>query len=182
MKFIFKFFIYIIFFIYMLLIFLPKENLYYFGLEKLKSQKIELNQNSVIDNNIGLLLNNINIKYEGIDISKIDKINLSSYIFYSSLNVDNIKVDSSFNKFAPENIRFIKITHSIINPTNIIIKSEFKLGRCDGVINLLTRTIKLNLIVSNKFKSKYRYIVKLLKKDTSKKSRKEEYYNYEYKF
>ncbi|MEA3314815.1 MAG: hypothetical protein U9Q30_03015 [Campylobacterota bacterium] len=182
MKFIFKFFIYIIFFIYMLLIFLPKENLYYFGLEKLKSQKVELTQDNIIDNHIGLLLNSINIKYEGIDISNIDKINLSTYLFSSSLNIDNIKVDSSFNKFAPESIKFIKVNHSIIDPTNIIIKSEFKLGRCDGVINLLTRTIKLNLVVSNKFKSKYRYIVKLLKKDKSKKSTKEEYYNYEYKF
>jgi len=166
----------------MVLIFLPKENLYYFGLEQLKSQKVELTQKSVVDTNFGLLLDKIGVKYEGIDISNIDKINFSTYLFTSSLNIDRVKVDSSFNKFAPENIRFINVTHSIIDPTNLIIKSEFKLGKCDGYVNLINRTVKLNLVVSNKFKTKYRYIVKLLKKDISKKSTKEEYYNYEYKF
>ena len=122
MKIILKYISVFILFIYMLLIFLPKENLYYFALEKLAEDKIELTNIKVQDKYISLVLENTNIKYEKIKVASIENIEIKSLLFQTNIIIDNLKVQKSLKKFMPYDMKSIKIIHSILNPLVIDIK------------------------------------------------------------
>jgi len=181
MKFILKTISYIVFFIAIFIALLPKENLYFMGVKKLYREKIELSQTSIVDNYFGLKIQNLNIKYENIDVADISKLDIATYIFSTKIDIRNIIVNSAFNKFAPQTIRSINISHSILDPLKIDISSKFTQGEAKGYVDLLNRVIKIDIIVSRSFRSKYRQLTRVLKK-VKNKDKKREYYSYEYKF
>lgn len=165
----------------MILLFLPKENLYYFALQKLSNEKVTLNHTLLKENIDSLMLTELSLKYDNIPTASIDKLKIESNLLNTSLSIRNIIIDSSMKKFVPNSIRDITIKHTLLNPLNITIESSFKDGVCNGNIDLLKRTVLLNLEVSKNFNSKYKMISKYLKpsKDSTNKQKR---YTYEYKF
>lgn len=125
----------------MLLVFLPKENLYYFVLQKLSEQSIDVTNTSVEDKYLGLSLKNSNIKYEKIDVATVDSIVVKSLLFKTNITIDNLKVQKSLKQFLPYDLDYIKITHSILNPLVIDIKlsKQFEIKN-KKVMNYLTKT------------------------------------------
>jgi hypothetical protein len=130
-----------ILFVYMLLIFLPKENLYYLALEKLSAYKIELTNTKVQDKYVSLALENTNIKYEKIKVGSIDNIEIKSLLFKTTINIKNLKVQKSLKKFLPYDMKSIEIIHSILNPLVIDIKlsKQFKINNKE-IMKYLTKT------------------------------------------
>lgn len=182
MKTLLKYITYFLSFFILLLIFLPKENLYYFVVQKLQKENIELLAKNTKENITSLNIANLKIKYNKVEIAKMSNTNFNSFLFFSQVDIKDIVIDSSMNKFIPSNINNIVLTHSIIDPTKIEISSKFLLGSCIGFVDLANRVIKLDLIVSSRFKNKYKYIVKQLKFKNNIKNTKEQRYSYEYKF
>jgi len=182
MKIILKSLVYFLFFLMMLIAFLPKENIYYFALEQLNNKKIELNQNKIDDGYFKFIVDELQIKYDGLKVSDISNVEFDMFIYQTKIDISNIKVDNSFSKFVPNKIDTLTLSHTIINPLSIDINSKFNLGFCTGTIDLLNRVVKLDIVVAKAFKTKYRYIVKELKKSKERSNTKEEVYTYEYKF
>jgi hypothetical protein len=180
MNLILKAIFHIILFIFLLIVFLPKEQLYYFVAKNLQSQKIELTHAQLDESIISLFIQNTKVKYNGIEALSIDKTSIKPNIFFNEIYLKDIKVDKAFKKFLPSNIDFISANINIFNPININIESKFALGKCIGNINLIDRVIRIDLFVSKQFKSKYRILTQKLKK--VKSENKEEHYIYEYKF
>lgn len=178
MKMILKGFIYIIFFIALFIVFTPKENLYFYALDYLKQYKVEANHSDFKDNYIGFGIDDIKVSYDNIEVSDISKVDFKTYLFKTDLNIKDIEVDKSFTKFMPHGIKYATITHSIMDPLNIHINSKFTMGTCSGVVDLLNRVVILKLDVSKQFKSKYKMLVRNLKKSKEKGN----IYVYEYKF
>lgn len=128
-------------FIYALLIFLPKENLYYLALEKLSDHKVEVVSSSIKDTNFGLNISNSKIKYEKIDVAAVDRIFFKTLLFKTELNIQNLKVQKSLKKFFPYDMKYIKITHNILDPLAVDIKlsKQFKIKNKD-ISKYLTKT------------------------------------------
>jgi len=159
----------------MMIIFLPKENLYYLILNNLKTLKVDVAQSKINDNFLALDILGTQIIYENINIAQIDKLSISTYILNSSIILNNIKVDNSLNKFLPNKLDTIAIRYSLFDPLKVKIKSIFKQGDCVGYIDLPKQTIKLDIHLSKFFVKKYKNITKMLKKDG-------DVYKYEYKY
>lgn len=180
MKILLKTVVYILFFVFMLIVFLPKENLYFFALNKLKSQKIEAVHSEFKDTYVGLDIDKINIMYNKVEVSNISKVDFKTYLFTTNFDISDIRIDKSLNKFFPHSINYVNISHSIVDPLKINILSKFAMGECEGFIDLTTMTLKLNIDLSKSFRKKYPMIVRNFKKVES--TNKGERYTYEYKF
>jgi len=124
----------------MLVVFVPKENLYYFALEKLALEKVDIQTDKINDNGLIFDLVDTNIKYEKIDVADVKKIDLKMFFFKTELDFQNIVVNKAFQKFLPKRIKYIKITHSILDP------------------------LAINITFSKKIKLKYKPLTKYLKK------------------
>jgi hypothetical protein len=170
-----KYFLYTIFFIFMMIAFLPKENLYYFTLNKLKTLKVDVSQQNIKDNYFSLSVYDADIKYENIKACNIKDLTFLTYILSTKIILNNINIDNNLNKFIPNRLDNIIVKYSLFDPLKIEISSNFKDGSCTGSVDLSTSTIRLDINLSKFFIKKYHNIVKILKKDG-------DIYRYEYKY
>jgi len=174
-KVILKYILYMIFFCYMLVVFLPKINLYYLALNKLESYKISLISQKVNDNYLSLDLEDLSINYDNINVSKVKRVSISTYLYNTSINIKDIKADDMLKNFIPESIQEVEIFHTVLDPLKIKLKASFKKGRAFGEVDLVNNTIVLNFDVTNTFMHQYKSITRQFKKNGK-------YYTYEYKY
>lgn len=182
MKIFLKTIVVVLIFIYSLIYFLPKENLLFLLQNNIQKQKTVLSYDNLSEKPLGLEFTNFKVTYDGISAVNVANFDSNIFFFINEVSFQKIKVDKSLSKFAPHEIKFINLSHNILNPFNISIDSEFIYGRCEGSIDLLNRVVNLKLIVEKDFKRKYRMIVNNLTKDTNEQIENREVYRYEYKF
>jgi len=172
----FKYIVYIVLFSYMMIVFLPKTNVYYLGLDFLKPYKVFIVSENIKDNSLSLDIENLKVKYEGIEVAQIESLSVGTYLYRTTLEIDAIKANDVLKNFIPEYVQKISITHNVFkNPFKIDINARFKQGRAFGEVDLLERKVMISLDVSRNFISKYRDILKNLKKNGK-------YYTYEYQY
>ena len=143
-----KFFIFLIGFFLGVLIFMPKDNLYYTAQKFLSKENIYIN--SGIKNGIFLDLYNGKIYKNGIDFAEFKDIKIIPYFLFNQIRAKNININ-----FQNLKINHLKITYSIINPIKIYISAKANFGIITGEVNLFKRFIKIYILnlTNNNIKS-----------------------------
>jgi len=134
-----KFFTVIISFLIGIIIFMPKENIFFTLQKELKKENIFINTktSSTI---LNLYLKDSIIFINGIDIAKINSISITPLIFFNKIELKNIKID--FNNLK---ITTLSLNHSIIEPLNIKIKGFSEFANIRGNIDRKIKIYLLNL-------------------------------------
>ena len=175
MKKIFKLFIYFLFFIIFILIFLPKESIYNLLEQELSKQNIIISEEKRDEKLLSLDIKEGKVFYQGVQSAKIENINFLSLLVYSKVEVKDLKVSKSLSSFFPPYIKNIELKHSVLDYKNITISSIGDFGLVNGNIDLINRTIILNLKASSKMKTQYSKVLRNMKLKEGK-------YIYEYRF
>lgn len=175
MKTILKIFLYILTFIFALFLFLSKESLYNLLEQQLEKNKIIISNEKRDENVFGLDILDGDIYYENINVANVKKISLETFLLYSELKIDNIKLLKSLESMAPSPIDELILKHSFLTFNKIDISAKGLFGELIGNIDILNRVIKLELIASTNMKNSYSNILKNMKLIEGK-------YYYEYKF
>ena len=133
-----------------LLIFMPKQELY-FSLEKeLAKQDIEINEERIEEGVFSLNLINVVIYVKGIKIATIEKINIFTLIFTSNTNVRSLSLDDSLKSFAPQNIDVANISYSLFSPFTVTIEAEGSFGVLEGSADLNERDLRIDFSETTK--------------------------------
>ena len=159
--------IFFIIFLYLFVAFLPKENLYYFGLEQLKKYSVVVKNETIKEGYFDFELNKADIFFKGINAVHIEKIYLKSLLFDTTFLVEKIKVDEVFKRFVPAKIDKVLLKYSIFNPLFVNINLEAKGIRGYGFIDILNKKLIINLKPSKKFIRDYKMVLKKLKKQSN---------------
>lgn len=175
MKKLLKLLSYILIMLALILLFLPKINLYYAGEALMQEQKIFISDEAIADRGFYLELSNANFLFDKLDLAEVETIRLSTLFFYNSLNFDNIHVNEGFSDFLPLEIKTISAQHVIYNPTQITLKGESEDSYFYGKIDLVERLISIHLRMGALSEKRYKSM--LSKFDTEEGG-----YVYEYKF
>ena len=149
-KTIMKYLAYIFLFVFMSIYLAPKENLYFYLEKQLEKHHIVLSDEKLEEKAFGLNIKDTSIYYNKTSIAKINTINISSLVFNNTITIDKINVDDSFKAFIPTKFENININYSLVDPLNINIKGDTKLGLVNGTFNLLEQKLTLILNNSNK--------------------------------
>ncbi|MCD6212354.1 MAG: hypothetical protein J7J02_05145, partial [Sulfurovum sp.] len=88
-------FITFIVFWFALLLFMPKQELYFTLEKELAKQDIEINEESIEEGVFSLTLIKPVIYVKGIKIATIEKINIFTLIFTSNINIRSLSLDDS---------------------------------------------------------------------------------------
>lgn len=169
-----KIIIYFITFLYMLLFFLPKQELYNFGLTEVKKFDVQIAKEEFLNKPFGFSINNANIYLKGIESANVKALDLDILLYSNVLSVNDIKVSENFKKFVPSTIDNLSVSHSIIDPLFVYLAFDGKEYKGDGKVDLLNQKVIINLYPSNKFVRDYRMLLKGMKKINNKE------YRYEY--
>ena len=175
MKKIFKLFIYFLTFILFILIFLPKIYMYNLLEQELSKENIIISDEKRDEKLFGLNVRDAKVYYQGIEGAKINRINFLSMLIYSKVEIDDVKLLQSLSSFFPPYIKNIVLKHSVLSLNNISVYSNGDFGVLNGNIDLINRTLILELEASSKMKKQYRRVLKQMKIKEGK-------YIYEYRF
>ena len=134
-----KFFIFCIGLFIGILVFMPKDNLYYTIQKYLSKENIYIN--SDIKNSFNLNLKNGDIYENGVNFAKFQQIKIYPFIIFNQIKAKNITIE-----FQNLKINNLKITYSIINPIKIYIKGISNFGKIEGEINLIKKFVKVYIL------------------------------------
>jgi len=127
------------------LVFMPKKELY-FALEKeLSKSGIELNEKSIDSNIFGLDIKDIDVYVENIKLAHIAQIDFKTLLFFNTVNIDKISIDSSLKSMLPQDINHTEMRYSIFNPKEVTVSSSGDFGFVKGYINI-DKTLHLDFI------------------------------------
>lgn len=175
MKFFLKLILIPILFLFALFIFLPKQNIYNLAEKELSKKGIIVSGEIVREKSFGLRLRGAEVYFEGINTAFLRKLNLDSYLFYSKVELYDLRVSKSFTNILPSKVSNVFLEHSVLNPAIIKINADGDFGSFEGEVQILNRKILGELKPSNIMKSRYRNILNQFKLVEGK-------YQYEYKF
>lgn len=175
MKFLFKAVFLLVLFLISLLAFFPKVELYNLLEKELSKQNIIISNEIRETKLLGLKIKGADVYYDGIDFAFIKEIDFLTYLFYTNINISNIRVSKDFKNMIPSKIESITIKHNILSFNKATIHSLGDFGEFNADILLFERKIIGELKPSNNMKSKYRSLLREFKLVEGK-------YKYEFKF
>jgi len=167
MRFIFKLLFYTITLLLMIIFFLPKENIYYFGEKELKKYNIIISDEKVEDKGLEFNIKDSKLYFEQIKSVDIESLSILTTIGYNQLVIKNIIVDESLQNLVPSRLDSANIIYSILDPLVITIDGVGSFGKLKGVVYLIDRKIVLELLPSKLMKSKYKQHLSMMKKQSS---------------
>ena len=171
-----KYFLYLVLFLSVFILFLPKEQLFNYAVNKLYNEKIYLKDYTYKESLTSSNIKNINIIYDSINIANINNINGELFLVYNNVDIRDIKLDESLNSFVPSKIRYININYNILKPLYIYSKVDSKQYSIKIKFDILNLKIKAIFKTSKFFRKKYQKLLRELKYDKDIKD-----YTYEYK-
>ncbi len=152
-------------FIYMIIIFLPKTEMYYQLESYLKQNQIVFNDESTRDILGVFSVKNARVFYEKLEVGKIDSMNFYPFIFYNKFSINKASFNNSLKQFVPKNIENISFSNTIFYPIKIWISGNGDFGDLSGEIDLNKRKISIRLKPAANFLSKYSDIARNFTKD-----------------
>ena len=132
------------------LLFMPKQELYYELESELSKQGVEINEKHIAEGIFSLTVKEADIYVKGIHIAKLEKMHFFTILFYSSVNIEILKIDDSLKSFVPLDINNTVIMHSILSPFEAFITTMGSFGLAEGVVELKKRTLRIDLTDTQK--------------------------------
>jgi len=170
-----KYTILIIIFVYLLIFFAPKKELFFAVEKAIKPFGVVINNEKIDDFGLLVKLKEADIIVKDIKIAHIKTISLLPLIFYNSLNIEPFSLSEDLSDFVPKNIQNINLTYSILHPKKLFVKAKGDFGEAIGDIDVIQRKVKILFNFSGAVMQKYKKLLRNFKKT-------KEGYVYEYRF
>ncbi len=130
---------------------MPKENLYYTLINKLKQERVVIAQESLSDNLISLKGENILVFYDGIESVQAEKFTIFPYLLFNSIKISNVSAAEDLKRMFGFSADFVKISYVVWNYKSVDISAIGDFGELSGDVNLESMKVKLILEPSEKF-------------------------------
>jgi len=160
----FKFVALLLFFIFALILFAPKENIYYLLEQNLKKFDIIISHEKLENRKLYLNIQNLDVSVKGIETLTIKEANIVILALYNSIELENIMLSSLAKNYLPVKIDKVDIYYTILNPLKIYAVGHGKFGDARVAIDVLKRKAVLVLRPSKIMRMRYRNSLKELKK------------------
>ena len=129
---------------FVVILFMPKEELYFTLEQELVKHDIELNEEIRNEGIFSLSLENVTVYVKGIPLATIKELELFTFIFYSSAHFDTLMIDESLKTMTPTEIESLLICQTIWSPLDLTVKAEGPFGEARGSIDLDKRILRMD--------------------------------------
>jgi len=160
-----KFLGYTLFFIFALVLFMPKESFYYLLERELKSFDLVISGESLHERLFTLELENLAITAKGVDAAEVGSSDILLFGFYNRVHFENIELSSLVSSYAPPRIETLRVSYTLLNPLEIKAFAQGDFGEANIALSLLDRGLSAVVEPSKLMQSKYQNTMRLLKKD-----------------
>ena len=133
-------------------IFMPKEQLYYSALRYLQKERLSIKADAVRDRLFWLEIKDAKIYYDGIESIDAKEIKIKPWLFYNSVVIEEAKSADELRGVMELNAKSVELTHSLLNYKSLFLRADGSFGKASGKIDLFARDINITLQPSNSFK------------------------------
>ncbi len=175
MTFLIKSILLVIVFFMALIVFMPKLNMYNLLEKNIAKENIIISGETKKEKVFGLTLNGLELYYDSLYTSFIKRVDFTTFLLYSNINIKDIRVSKDFEKIVPSNIKEIDIKHSVLKFNILNIKAHGDFGDFKGELHIFDKKIVGELIPSKTMKFQYRKLLREFKFKDGK-------YKYEFSF
>ncbi len=160
----FYFILCLLLFLQLLIIFLPKEQIFNYLIEKAKVYHIVFHSQAIKDKGVKFTLINNRLIYDGLKVASSKDINADLFIVYSTITITNVKLSEIVESMVPDDISIIKFLYSPYMLYHIKFKANGKMGIASGDIDLLHKKIMIDLKPSKLMRTRYSATLRQMKK------------------
>jgi len=159
-----KFSAYTLFFVFALMVFVPKSSLYYLLEENIKKFDIVISQETLEESLFSLEIQNLEISAKKIESGVVQEAEITLLLFYNSVHLREIKLSSLVEAYLPSKIEELDVTYTIFNPLVLKIEANGEFGELNAEYEILDKNLSLRLSPSNMMLKKYKKSMKMFKK------------------
>ena len=126
-----------------LILFAPKQELYYLLEHQLQKEGIILSQERIQETALGLEIENAIVSVQGIEVGEVKRIRFWTLLLYSQVDLVGFESSPGIRKMADINLERAKLRHAVWHPLTLSLEAEGNFGVVDGEIDLSRRTLRL---------------------------------------
>ncbi len=160
-----KFFGYLLFFLFALVAFMPKESFYFLLEKELKKFEVVISGERVEERLFSLEIESLSVSAKEIELAEIESAKIMILGLYNSVAFENIELSSLIESYSPAHIERARVQYSIINPLEITAFIEGEFGEAELAFTLLNRELNARVKPSEIMHKKYQKTMRMLKKD-----------------
>lgn len=139
-------------------LFMPKRELYYLLEKKLYEKNIVISGEKLDEEFLGLTVEHPIFYLNGAAVASARKISLWSILFYTKVDFHDLKIAEGLPMAL--DIGVLDTSHSVLSPLQATFSGESSLGKIDGEVQLQTRIIHLNISEGGKKRAFAKYLKK----------------------
>jgi len=143
-----------------LLAFMPKTELYYKLEEELAKQGVKINEEHIDENPFELSITGLTLYVKGIEIAKIEKVNLFMTFFYNNITVEGVVMDDLAASQSVKSIKSATMNYRVDAPMVAPIHLEGSMGTIDGNITLPQKLLHLEVVKKKDIAAITKYLTK----------------------
>ena len=141
-------------------LFMPKNQLYYFGEKQLKQYGVVIG-NEELNNKLGSLEILHPVVYlQGLAVARVSKVKILPLIFMNKIDADSVELLNEAKKFIDIDIATLKINQSILKPYRVKIDAIGNFGIANGYADLKNRVVHIDITKAKDINSIKRYLKK----------------------
>ena len=127
-----------------LLVFMPKQELYYKLEQILEKNDIKINEGRLESGLFSLTLYDSDVYVKGIKLATVEKVNVFTLLFYTDAKMENLTLDESLKAMLPTHVKEAKLTHALWSPVVVEVTALGDFGGLDGIANIAQSTLRVD--------------------------------------
>jgi hypothetical protein len=160
-----KFLGFSLFFLFALMMFMPKESFYFLLEEQLKPYGVIISNEHLSSSLFGLEIENLEISVKEIEAAVAQNAEIKLLGVYNVVAFNELSLSSLVDMYAPADITHLEFSYSLLYPLHIQAEAQGDFGEARGSFSLLEMGIELHLTPSQLMQTQYAKTLKMLKKD-----------------
>lgn len=160
-----KFFGYLLFFVFALVAFMPKESFYYLLEKELTKFEVVISGETLHERLLSLDVENLSVSAKEVEVAQIQSAEITVLGFYNSVAFESVELSSLAASYLPPAIEELHLRYSIFNPLNITAFVVGEFGEAEMAFDILKREFSARVKPSEIMHKKYQKSLRMLKKD-----------------
>lgn len=143
---------------FLVVLLMPKKELYYLLEKKLEMQNIVISGEDIQENLLGLTIAHPTIYLGGAPVATAKDISLWSMIFYTKASIRDLVIAEGLP--TAMHVKSFHATHTVLAPLIVTLKGESTLGALQGEVQLKARKLHLTVAKGGENRTLARYLKK----------------------